>query len=329
MTKKTVEEFKKAGGLANVPGRSQDHLFVVCASYEPRSIAVAQCLATTYRAERGLVYFNREFLEGRSKDKVQANIGSLLSILEDHCDEIDKIEGSWLDPKDQFEALRAALASNSCDSTDSGLSITLDTSTFIREALLNTVSLIRNSYPSAVVRTTYVSPKDHGEWLSRGFRSVRSVMGFPGIQRASCPTIVMALSGFESDRLLKIIEEYEPVEVLLGVGDPPTAKRFLQRNLEEQKLVLARQDFHEFRFSADCISDCSRDLEAALQSRLSDYNVILAPLSTKPSTLSCLVVAERHPEIQVVYCVPGEYNVDDYSRGVDSIFVDEMPREEG
>jgi len=50
-------------------------------------------------------------------------------------------------------------------------------------------------------------------------------------------------------------------------------------------------------------------------------------MSTKLSTLGALLVAESHPEVQLTYCLPGEYNVEHYSSGARSLFIDYIPNE--
>jgi len=50
------------------------------------------------------------------------------------------------------------------------------------------------------------------------------------------------------------------------------------------------------------------------------HNIVLAPMSTKLSTLASLLVVEKYPDIQVTYCLPGEYNVEDYSKGVRALY---------
>ena len=324
MDRSKVDELKEAGGIDSIQHSSPDDLFLVCASYEPRSITTAECLAETYRAKKGIIYLNKEFLENRSRDKVQANINTLDKILSQYCEQVFQVRGSWLDPAHQFISLRDAMVPEDSESFYQGQRITLDSTTFNREALLATMVLLYAHYPKAQIRITYVSPGNHGEWLSRGFRAVRSVIGFPGVQEPTRPTVVVGLSGFEPERLMKVIEEYEPQKVLLGIGDPPTAEKFLKRNQEEQKLVLGRQDVEEFRFPADSIKRCAECLEGLLSTYIAEYNVILAPMSTKLSTVATFLVAERCAEIQVAYCVPGEYNVDDYSTGAESLYIEDV-----
>jgi hypothetical protein len=149
-------------------------------------------------------------------------------------------------------------------------------------------------------------------------------VGFSGLQRTGLPTVLVVLSGFEGDRTLKIIEEYEPSQVLLGFGDPPTIPSFLERNLSEQKLVLARSDVKDFHFAANSIRDCALALEALIGPLLGSANVVIAPMSTKLSTLAAFIVAERHREIQLTYCLPGDYNYSDYSTGTSHIFVEDL-----
>ena len=111
----------------------------------------------------------------------------------------------------------------------------------------------------------------------------------------------------------------------MGIGDPPTTERFLARNIAEQELVLSRQDVEEFRFATADIHECYTQLRCLVEPCLRESNVVLAPMSTKLSTLAVLLLVEEFPQIQVTYCVPGEYNVRDYSSGADTLFIDGLP----
>jgi hypothetical protein len=202
--------------------------------------------------------------------------------------------------------------------------VTVDCTTFSRESLIVCLAMLYSHCPNATVRAAYVSPLEHGQWLSRGYRKVRSIVGFSGVQQASRPTVLIVLSGFEGDRTVKLIEEYEPSQVLLGFGDPPTIPDFLKRNLSEQKLVLGRTDVKEFRFPADNISDCTAALEELIGPLLESCNLVMTPMCTKLSTLAAFNVAERHREIQLAYCLPGEYNYAEYSTGTSRVFIENL-----
>jgi len=325
MSRFRIADLKREGGIATRRSDAPDDLFLVCASYEPRTTAVAEAFAATYRSKKGIIYCNREFLEGPARPVVKPNIDKLTDLLRDKCEEVHLVDGGWLDAKEQFTAVRDALKSATFNAPEA--SITVDITTFNREALLVAMALIRSLFPQAHIRILYVSPEEHGEWLSRGFRCVRNIMGFPGTQQPSLPTLLVVLSGFEPHRVVKLVDEHEPTIIYMGIGDPPTKPRFLQRNVEEQKVILARQDVKQFAFSAENVAGCRDCLEKLLAPRIADHNVILAPMSTKLSSVAALLVAERHCEVQLTYCVPGEYNIESYSRGAETLFVEELNEE--
>ena len=241
----------------------------------------------------------------------------------DHCQIID---GSWENISLQIDAIRKAFVGILPGKMPA--MVTIDCTTFSREALIVCLAMLHSHFPGAQVRAAYVSPSVHGAWLSRGYRKVRSIVGFSGVQQPSLPSVLIVLSGFEGDRTLKLIEEYEPSRVLLGFGDPPTIPSFLERNLGEQKLVLGRTDVAEFRFPANSVSDCTAALEELIRPLLGSNNLVIAPMSTKLSTLAVLNVAERHREIQLAYCLPGEYNYFDYSTGTSRIFIENLKDDE-
>ena len=317
-----IEQFKNRGGLTTIDEGKPDDLFIVCASYEPRSTAVGELLSEDYRARTGIIYVNQEFVQGSVAELTNENLNTLLENLTVHCDSICQITGSWLDPCVQLESARECLLSANLSRGQSR--ITLDATTFNREALLTITELIREIY-NPFIRIAYVSPLDHGNWLSQGFRCVRNVMGFPGIQQPSKQTLLMVLSGFEPERTAKLIEEHEPSKVLFGIGNPPTDIKFLARNKNEQKLIFSRQDIVQFEFPANDIITCWECLEQTIKPYKEDYNIIIAPMNTKLSSLAVLLTAEHNAEIQISYCVPGEYNVKDYSSGATAIFLDSIP----
>lgn len=301
-----------------------DDLFLACASFEPRSVKAAECLSPTYRARQAIIYANSECLEGCQGVGTRPHLYQLITILARHADRVDVVEGSLFDAPKQLETLRKALLTD-WQPQDQQPTVTIDTTTFNRESLLIASALLRSFEPKPTVRAVYVSPSDHGPWLSRGFRSVRNVVGFSGVQDPSQPTVLAILAGFEPDRVLKVIDEHEPKKVLMGIGDPPTTERFLARNIAEQQLVLSRQDVEEFRFATTDIHECYAQLRSLMEPCLRESNVVLAPMSTKLSTLAVLLLVEEFPQIQVTYCVPGEYNVREYSSGADTLFIDGLP----
>lgn len=319
-----ILEFRSEGGLRNVVDGCPDELFLVCASYEERSVAAVESLSPEYRCKTGIIYVNMDFLKKYKGCSTQKSLKNLESVLRPHCERLEVARGSWIDAKEQLKAIKKCLSPEGRAHLHD-VAITIDTTTFNRESLLVSILLLRKYYKNARIRTLYVSPQGHGQWLTRGFRLIRNVLGFNGIQESRWPNVLCILSGFESDRTLKIIDEHEPVQVMLGLADPPTDQAFLDRNRDDQKLILSRQDVCEFNFPAGNIKECLALLESVLEPYLSKNNIVIAPMSTKPSTLAAMLIAEKHPEIQITYCLPGEYNVDNYSQGIKKLYIDEIP----
>jgi hypothetical protein len=315
-------DLQEKGGIATIEETRPDDLFFASASFEDRTLAATRSLSPGYRAKHAFVYVNREFLSGPSGPRTCQARDGLLEVLHGRSESAQVIEGSWLDAVDQVQSIRSALAA--FEDRKSVRSVTIDVTTFNREALIVCIGMLRVHFASARIRALYVAPESHGDWLSRGFRKVRSIVGFSGIQQATKGTALVALSGFEGDRTIKIIEEHEPTRVYLGFGDPPTVPSFLDRNLSENRLVLDRTDVDKFSFPASSISACTSTLRSLVGTLLRDYNVIIAPMSTKLSTLAALCVAQEHPEVQLTYCLPGEYNTTEYSSGASRIFIEDV-----
>ena len=318
----SVAEIKSLGGLKELVEGTPDDIFLSCASYEARTTAVARSLSKSYRCRFGLIYYNREFFTEHPGGAAETNLGVLEGQLAEHCEVVESIPGSWSDAREQFLSLRSALQKKG--TIGHKPNVTLDTTTFNREALIVSLAILRDTYPQARIRLIYVSPAQHGEWLSRGFHEVRSVVGFPGIQFANRQTLLAILSGFEPDRVSKIIEEHEPSLVFLGIGSPPTSEEFLSRNLLEQKEISLRSDVENFEFPANNVGDCLASLEQKLGPHVTSSNLVLAPMSTKLSTIAAYLFAELHSEVQVAYCLPGEYNTESYSSGAEDLFIYEL-----
>jgi hypothetical protein len=314
-----TEESLKALAPTDPFCESADDLFVACASFEPRTASVSLNLPAGYKTSRALVYTNHEFLCGPAGQATRKNLYRMIDALARHAGSVQVAEGSWLCAQTQWGVVRAAL-DESLPAEPPAPSVTVDITTFNRESLLVTVLLLRTRFPDSRIRLLYASPAEHGSWLSRGFRGVRNVIGFAGMQYPSRPTLLMVLSGFESERTLKLIEEHEPTLVLLGIGDPPTRKEFLDRNEDEQRLVLARQGVRKFSFPTKDLDACHAALMEQLSGYATTHNIILAPMSTKLSTIAALTVCEKYPQAQITYCLPGEYNIDQYSSGVSTIY---------
>lgn len=312
MNRFSYDNLIKTGGLKPLDNNCDD-LFFCCASYEARSTAVVETLSKSYRCKESIIYVNKEF-----RPTCETAMGFLSKALR-QVSKVRTCEGSWLDQTFQFNALKGAI-----DAVKSSIeNITIDVTTFNREALLVGTLLIRTRWPDARIRIVYSSPQKYADWLSRGYREIRNIIGFTGVHVTKRPTVLVVLCGFEPDRAMLLIEQHEPQLLLLGTGDPPTSNPFLNRNLlEGEKISFSRQEMVKFKFAADSATECFSNLDKAIRKYLKTHNIVVAPMSTKMSTMAVFLLAQKYPQIQITYCVPGEYNTRDYTKGVRNVFVD-------
>jgi hypothetical protein len=340
-----VTEFLKSGGLKPISDAGPDDLFVACGSFEPRSRCLTDCMTGAYRARRSAVYVNREFQQA---GVTPTNLEGMRASLAKASEVPDGVRvGSWEDASEQFRVLRNIIAPNGVQGEP--LRITLDITTFNREALLACLTIVRWAYPNALIRLAYVSPKEYNPsgraelqkiaggsietidpaviqeyvWLSRGFRKMRNAIGFAGFQKPNLPSLLILLPGYEVERPLSLVDNLEPAMVLLGKAIDSTKDEFFERSVQSKdqmlRLFKARQPVLEFEFSCKLVEESNKTLAALVEKYYASHNIFLASMSTKPTLIAAFLLAERFSKIQLTSSVPGEYNVDDYSSGVHEI----------
>jgi hypothetical protein len=322
----SIAEFKTNGGLGPMVAGTPDDLILLSCSFEPRSWTILENLAHDYQAAMGIAYLNEDFYPERRPFGTNSEFDHFKHKLARHTHAVRPAKGVILEPKVQLGSFQAIFSK--LGGPDDVKNITIDATTFNRETLLILLGLTDTFFPKSRKRIVYVSPAGYGSWLSGGFQQVRNVIGLSGLQDPSKKTLLVVLYGYESHRALKTIEEYEPSKVLLGFGGTPTDIDFLKRNRDEldqvKALTLSQQETEDFEFPADSIANCAMRLEEVVEPLFAEYNVVITPMSTKLSTIAAYLVAKKFPQIQISYCVPGEYNTADYSHGAKTVFIEEL-----
>ncbi|OIQ84248.1 hypothetical protein GALL_339390 [mine drainage metagenome] len=163
-------------------------------------------------------------------------------------------------------------------------------------------------------------------WLSRGVRSIRSVLGFPGTMLPSKKLHLVVLAGFEVERAAEVIVRYEPASMSIGLGKRDQSvseahhdknKLFFDRlNKFVKEQDADNQEIHHFEFSCVDPLQTKSQLLSHIDSlkALGDKNIVICPLNTKLSTVGVVLATIEHPEIQICYAEPDEYNAEGYSK---------------
>lgn len=194
--------------------------------------------------------------------------------------------------------------------------IVIDVTTFTHEALLMLIHAIfvnREKFESVII--VYNGASRYSEWLSKGCKEVRNVIGYPGIRKPSEKDHLIILTGFEKERATKLVELLEPDYISLGNGSEPV------NNNHQQTMIEIKDEFTEwynyfqgiiiepFDFSCSDIIATIETLNSII-AKWPEHNYILVPLNTKLSTVSSSLVALNNRNIQICYPIPETYNTD-------------------
>lgn len=200
----------------------------------------------------------------------------------------------------------------------------VDITTFTHENLLILLSLLRETIAEGdTVTIAYSTAADYGDWLSRGFGDVRSVLGYPGRMRPSLGEHLIVLFGYETDRAERLIRTYEPAHLSVGHCEAfaAIAPELHERNVElHGRLLQLRQQVDSFQFGCD---DPAVACEHILRevARRPEYNAVVAPMNTKLSTVGAAMAVFREPRIQLCYVPAREYNEEAYSTAGERCYV--------
>ena len=195
--------------------------------------------------------------------------------------------------------------------------IVVDISTFTHEVLLILIKAIyisKDYFKMALF--LYNGADKYSEWLSKGCKDIRNVVGYPGYWNPANKYHLIVLSGFEYERIAGLVEILEPDSLSLGVCNDSTSNNHEDTILKYKnsfddwaRNLQALKKYERFDFSCINIEMTIDKIEEIINSN-SNINYILAPLNTKLSTVAAGIVALRNESIQVCYPIPEAYNTE-------------------
>lgn len=207
----------------------------------------------------------------------------------------------------------------------------VDVSTFTHEGLLilfRFIDLFKEKFEN--VFAVYVGAsayslneeKDGDKWLSKGTKTIRSVLGYPGILNPSQKNHLIILFGFEIERTSKLIEDFEFEKVSIGIGPEQESigKNHYVINRKRHIDLIKNFPFAEtFEFSLVEPYDTKQQIQAQIE-KYPGYNVVITPLNNKVSTLGAALVGLSDPKVQICYVRAHEYNYKAYSEPSDDCY---------
>lgn len=209
--------------------------------------------------------------------------------------------------------------------------ILLDCTTFTHEGLLIILRFLEN-YKNKFkkLKIVYVCAEEYSfdktneseKWLTKGIRNITTVLGYPGIFLPSKRNHLVILFGFELDRTIKLIEKMDFDRITLCFGsekDSIDTKHYIINKKRHEEIIEIYPNAEKLEVS---LRDPIITKDILLNSvDTNAYNVVIAPMNNKLSTIGVALAAINNPAIQLIYSKANEYNVNNYSRASNCIYL--------
>lgn len=169
-----------------------------------------------------------------------------------------------------------------------------------------------------------------------GARETLILADFKGSFREDYPIALIFLVGYEPSRDIGLLETYRPNFVIPCYGDSPH-EHFKWRTEFSLKLHDMFRVFEQYQHvkgnkttSTFNIPEIIKDLERIYISDLEgkilyeNFNVAISPQCSKLQTVATYLFCQSHPDVQVVFCLPGRYNPKRYSEGIGKSWLYEL-----
>jgi len=298
-------------------------LFICQASYEARCLSIAKSIDVS-SVKVALIGVNDDIIQ-----HVGLNFESLYGMFNGRSQRVSTKMQNPLATADKWNEV----FSKYWTSTNQ-LNVLVDITTLTHEALLILMELIRIwRRPTDSVTFCYASASEYDsgsknseKWLSKGVVDIRSVLGFPGQMKPTMKTHLIILVGYEQERASSLIQSYEPNLISLGHGKTGShvEKRHEEASARFQELVSEVGSKYgvveAFEFSCTRPEEV-RDVLLQQAHKYSEYNVVIAPMNTKLSTIGCALAAWNDSAIQLCYAQAFTYNYANYSVPGDTCYL--------
>jgi len=240
----------------------------------------------------------------------------------------DRYESKACDRRNQFSIYKVFFEIFSNLASD--ISVVFDITCFPRDVLLIALYALKKTNRFADTLCTYNLAQDYSigtpdgqeKWLSKGVASVSPVIGYRGVVSPDKPMQLIALVGFDDQRLLQIAEILSPDSVVFAYGNTNLADRdwlIHQSHQAVDELVSRFDDTRKESFVCEDGQSVFDLVDKAISER-PDYNQIIVPMNNKISTLFAGAYCLRNRDVQICYGGGLIYNHSHYSLESETFF---------
>ncbi|MDO7877357.1 hypothetical protein Q5H93_21610 [Hymenobacter sp. ASUV-10] len=298
-------------------------LFVVSVSFEVRCLCIAEALGAE-NVNRVLVCYNQdqEFLMHNNRMRLKSLFGS------------KAVDVPLMMDKPLITADHLVTGLSYLEHDDAR-NVLVDITSFTHEALLILIRVIYDLFNKKKYNFNFIytaasaysfNEKNADTWLTRGIKDIRTILGYSGEFVPSKNTHLIILLGYEVERAFKLIDLFEPAQISLGVARKAESIHpsfHAVNQLTHSKMPGSEKKVSTFDFS--CINPWQTKEDIAAQVKANPgYNVVIASLNNKISTVGVGIFALGRPEIQLCYTSAAQYNTKGYSLPDDHCYLFKM-----
>lgn len=273
------------------------------ASWEPRFLQGTINDIAEAKATKCVAFFFSEFSDRSSEN---------LECLRKHCLErdvsFDAVELSYKVPLKSRDAIKSKLSE-----LKSANNVLLDISTMTREIVWFAMDILLEL--KVTYSYTYWRPESTDQWTSKNSTRPRLVLGRAGESEYDKQTLIAVTTGFDSSRLDQMISYFEPAELIMFVqegaqfeNDENNVQKYVGYGLGSVRPTTVMLDSYAVDHGYERISN-------ALDSKLENYNVVLASFGPKPSSIALHRFALENPSAALAYTPAFDFNPN-YSSGI-------------
>lgn len=198
----------------------------------------------------------------------------------------------------------------------------VDLTTMPREIIWTTLWLLE--LKKASIAYSYHRPQSYNkEWLSRNAQHPRLVYKLSGLSKLGAKTALVAIAGYDPERVHQLRTFFEPSHTLLGLqlvdGDSANGERMN----EHRERFEREKDVEIFELDAYGSDNGEASILKQMKGFVDSHNVVMSSLGPKLSALSLYRIQRAHPAVALAYAPSREFNRG-YSSGLAQSFKGEL-----
>jgi len=237
--------------------------------------------------------YSLEFEQPAHKQKIEEQIRIIDTLCKDICKHIN-ISNSEIEKWHMLDNFTKSINPDS--------NIYIDITTMPRSILWMLMFFLRQKYEK--ITAIYHRPKEYcKEWISKDPGIPQLLFKHSGIIDFEKRTTLFVLAGYDEERVIQLINFYEPYKVIIGECNPREDFKYGQTDIE-------KIDINQYNnlWGYD-------DIECKIKSILEESNLIVASLGPKIGAISVYQCFMNYPEIALSYVPCKEFN-EHYSNGL-------------